>query len=126
MSQKILFGRKRYGCLDSSGCPEVHADGGLGDLQVGQTAEVLKDRKTGFSAQHKMMMGWKKCVRASGSERNVRSYKHGKGSHVVLPVLSMTWQRARHDHFRYRLGGGAPTFSERTEHYSTNIDPAQN
>lgn len=25
-----------------------------------------------------------------------------------------------------QVGGGAPTFSERTEHYSTNIDPAQN
>lgn len=50
--QKILFGRKCYGWLDSSGCPEVHADGGLGDLQVGQTAEVLQDRQTALSAPH--------------------------------------------------------------------------
>lgn len=45
--------------LDSSGCPEVHADGRLGDLQVGQTAEVLQDRKTALSAPHKLIMGWK-------------------------------------------------------------------
>lgn len=38
--------------LDSSGCPEVHADGRLGDLQVGQTAEVLRDRETALSAAH--------------------------------------------------------------------------
>lgn len=38
--RKILYRR-----LDSSGLLEVHADGGLGDLQVGQTAEVLRDRR---------------------------------------------------------------------------------
>ncbi len=42
------------------------------------------------------------CLRAPGSERNRGSFRHGKGSQVHLPVLSMTWLRGRHDHFRYR------------------------
>lgn len=61
-------------------------------------------QKNGSQRSTQSDYGMEECVRASGSERNIRSYKHGKGSHVVLPVLSMTWQPARHDHFRYRLG----------------------
>lgn len=101
--------KKLYTCLDSSGLPEVHADGGLGDLQVGQTAEVL-EHKEGIlvwvqSARHdkkKQHLAGKSCMRAPGSERNKRSFKHGKGSHVSLPALSMTWPPKCHDHFRYR------------------------
>lgn len=37
--------KKLYRRLDSSGLLEVHADGGLGDLQVGQTAKVLKGQR---------------------------------------------------------------------------------
>lgn len=66
LSQKILFGRKRYRSLDSSGCPEVHADGGLGDLQVGQTAEVLQHTsKHGSERSTQEGPGTEECVRAS-------------------------------------------------------------
>lgn len=41
LSQRVFISYKLYRRLDSSGLLEVHADGGLGDLQVGQTAKVL-------------------------------------------------------------------------------------
>lgn len=42
-SKEVFIRKILYRRLDSSGLLEVHADGGLGDLQVGQTAEVLHD-----------------------------------------------------------------------------------
>lgn len=43
MSQTDFIRNKVYRRLDSSGLLEVHADRWLGDLQVGETAEVLQE-----------------------------------------------------------------------------------
>lgn len=44
MSQTVFI-RRSLQTLNSSRLLEVHADGGLGHLQVGQTAEVLRDER---------------------------------------------------------------------------------
>lgn len=100
------FISKIFYSLDSSRLLEVHADGGLGHLQVRQTAEVLRSRRrTGLRTwthcsrtNRSKDLGWDStphvmvktdlrrtiCQRASGWDRNRQSFTHGKGSQLIF------------------------------------------
>lgn len=88
-----------YRHLDPSGLLEVHTDGGLCDLQVWQTAKVLRDETQErwvnyvdrtWTWKDTVQLRCKVCVRAPGSDGNQESFRHGKGFHLHLPVLVMS------------------------------------